>query len=764
MALPVLSLLIVLVVALVAGRAAERLGYPPVLGELLAGILVGPPILGLIQSNEALTVIAELGIVLMMLYVGMEIDPAELRKASRGGLLAAIGGFATPFFLAYLLVVQLGGTTVEGLFVGMAAGVTSLLTKSRILVDLHLLDTRVAHVMMAGALVADTLSLVIFAGIIGSVDPSQPGGPLGLLWVAAKVLLFFGAAWAVGRFVFPRIGALVQRMGEEVSFTALLILSLAFAEAAHLAGLHAVLGAFLAGLFLREKTVGRTLTHNTITWVRRAALGFLAPVFFVTAGFEVGLDVIWNRPVLFFSVIAVATIGKIAGTALFYLPTGNGWREGLVIGGGMNGRGAVEIVIAQIGLSMGIIDADTFSVLVLMAILTTALVPFFLKYGTDWLRARGELVRSHEGRVGAVIIGAGPANRELGLLLKQSMPVTLIDTSADNCEAAREAGLEAVQGSALDDLVLSRAGASNVQYLLAHSGNREVDALAARQARSLFAIPTVHIVHDGRNKSAHDEVLGHTQGQTAFGPTVRLEDWDFLVSRGQTALVPFRVDQDETMMEFLASSDHRERILPLAVQRAGAYFPTSSATNLQPGDTLFLLEARTEPMAGDPVRRLIDEATVLDVDASAALADVAHTVAEVMSRRLDTAIEDLEARFADPELWRSTIVAPGVAIPHIRLAEGADIEMILVRARDGVVVADADTSAEANANAQPLKACFVIVTPDGRRGEHLRLLAGIVRVVARDSFMSDWMDASGAEALRRAILLDDEQEETEVEP
>jgi Kef-type K+ transport system membrane component KefB len=91
MPLPILSLLIVLVVALVAGRAAERLGYPPVLGELLAGILVGPPILGLLHSDPALNVIAELGIILMMLYVGMEIDPVELRKASRGGLLAAIG-------------------------------------------------------------------------------------------------------------------------------------------------------------------------------------------------------------------------------------------------------------------------------------------------------------------------------------------------------------------------------------------------------------------------------------------------------------------------------------------------------------------------------------------------------------------------------------------------------------------------------------------------------------------------------------------------
>ena len=750
MPLPILSLLIVLVVALVAGRAAERLGYPPVLGELLAGILVGPPILGLLHSDPALNVIAELGIILMMLYVGMEIDPVELRKASRGGLLAAIGGFATPFVLTYLLVVQLGGTTIEGLFVGMAAGVTSLLTKSRILVDLHLLDTRVAHVMMAGALVADTLSLVIFAGIIGSVDPSQPGGLPGLIWVAAKVVLFFGGAWTLGRFVFPRIGALVQRLGDEVSFTALLIVTLVFAEAAHLAGLHAVLGAFLAGLFLREKAVGRTLTQNTITWVRRAALGFLAPVFFVTAGFEVGLDVIWNRPLLFFSVIGVATVGKIVGTALFYLPTGNGWREGLVIGGGMNGRGAVEIVVAQIGLSMGIIDTDTFSVLVLMAIVTTAFVPVFLKVGTAWLRSRGELVRSHDGRVGAVIIGAGAANRALGKLLAQSMPVTLVDTSADNCEAARQDGLEAVHGSALDDLVLSRAGASNAEYLLAHSGNREVDALAARQARSLFFVPTVHIVHDGRNKAAHDEALEHTRGQTAFGSTARLDDWDFLVSRNQTALVPFPIDREETVADFLASNEHRERILPLAIRRDGEFVPSSAQATIQAGDMLYLLEARIDPTADDPLHRLVDDATVLDIERPASLQELAHSIADVLSRRLGMEASELEARFSEPDLWRSTVVTAGVAIPHIRLGEGADIEMILVRARNGAVI---------DAAGETLNACFVLATPDTRRAEHLRVLAGIVRIVGRDAFMSDWLEASGPEALRRILMRGVESEQ-----
>ncbi|MEX2473285.1 MAG: cation:proton antiporter [Gemmatimonadota bacterium] len=136
---------------------------------MLIGILLGPPILGLLTGDPALAVLAEVGILLMMLYVGMEIEPKELGKASWGGFLAAIGGFITPFVMAYFVVLHFGGTPLGGVFVGIAAGVTSLTTKSRILVDLRLLDTRIASVMMSGALIADTLSLVVFSG--GEADP-----------------------------------------------------------------------------------------------------------------------------------------------------------------------------------------------------------------------------------------------------------------------------------------------------------------------------------------------------------------------------------------------------------------------------------------------------------------------------------------------------------------------------------------------------------------------------------------------------------------
>ena len=388
-----LNLLLILLSAWVAGALVSRIGYPAIFGELMVGIILGPPLLGWLHGSEALAVLAEIGVLLMMLYIGMEIDPQELFKASWGGFLAAIGGFIVPFALSYVVVTLLfGGTTMAGLFVGIAAGVTSLATKSRILSDLNLLDTRIAHVMMAGALVADSLSLVVFAAIISIVDIGTLEASR-IAIVGIEVTVFFAITIFTGLKVFPILWKFLARWGlanRTFHATFLLLITIFFAEMAELAGLHAILGAFLAGLFIREGVgVERRLAHELTELVRDVSIGFLAPIFFVTAGFHVGLDVFFTSLPLLISVVVVATIGKIVGTAVFYLWSGNGWREGITIGAGMNGRGAVEIIIAEIALQAGIISQEIFSVLVFMAIFTTATVPIFLKWGTEWLRGRG---------------------------------------------------------------------------------------------------------------------------------------------------------------------------------------------------------------------------------------------------------------------------------------------------------------------------------------------------------------------------------------
>ena len=588
MDLPLLDLFLILLAAFLGGRLAVRLGYPSVLGELAAGIVLGPPLLGLLAGGEAIAVLAEVGVLLMMLFIGMEIDPSELGKASIGGILAALGGFVVPFALGFWVILAAGGTVMAAVFVGMAMGVTSLATKSRILVDLRILDTRIAHVMMAGALVADTLSLLIFAGIT-SVVAAGSLNVASVAWIAVKVVAFFAVAWLAGTRLLPPAWRWLQRRGMDraAAVPLVLLVALAFAEGAHLAGLHGILGTFVAGLALREAIGERRLSHDLTGLVRDVSLGFLAPVFFVTAGFEVTFAVFRDAPGLLAAVIVLATLGKVVGTALAYLPTGNGWREGVVLGAGMNGRGAVEIIIAGIGLQAGIIDRTTFSMLVLMAIATTATVPLLLTWGVRWLTDRGELVRS-SGRDGTLVVGAGPLARALARRLQERGPVTLVDRNAEHVEAARAEGMTVHLGDALDGDVLASAGIEDASTVVALTPNAEVNVLVVQRARERWLVEDLYALLPGERDGGLFAVLEGMGGRVLFARPADPAAWDARIRGGGAREVTVEVGDGPNAATDLARRLTAGAWLPLALVRGEAVRPFSD--DLEEGDRVIVLE------------------------------------------------------------------------------------------------------------------------------------------------------------------------------
>ena len=253
MSLDVLNLTLVLAAALAGGWVAKRFGYPAILGELGAGILLGPPLLGLLEADDALAVIGKLGVVLLMLYIGLHLDPRDIGGATKAGALAAVGGFVVPAGLGFGLMMLVNGDPLASTFVAVAMGVTSLATKSRILVDLGILNTRIAHVLMAGALFSDVAALIIFAAILGlaATGALAVGG---VALTAFKAAVFLGGAWIIGRTLFPIVGRWLtdRRADGQLIFSFTVLAGLAFAAAADLAGLHAILGAFIAGVVHRS--------------------------------------------------------------------------------------------------------------------------------------------------------------------------------------------------------------------------------------------------------------------------------------------------------------------------------------------------------------------------------------------------------------------------------------------------------------------------------------------------------------------------------
>ncbi len=747
----VLNLLLVLVIAWLAGQLATRIGYPSVLGELLAGIIVGPPLLGLLESNAALDVLAEVGVLLMMIYIGMEIDPRELVRASKGGFLAAIGGFVTPFVLCYLAIVMTGGSVMAAVFVGIAAGVTSLATKSRILVDLQLLDTRIAHVMMAGALIADTLSLILFAAVIG-IGETNAFRASDLAIVAVKAVVFFAVATLIGLKGLPLLGQLMHRIKSferTAYFMTVLIVGFLFAEMAELAGMHGILGAFLAGLFLREGVLGRSLSKELMGLVRDASIGFLAPIFFITAGFAVSLDVFSTELGLLVLVVGLATVGKIVGTALFYLPTGHGWREGITIGAGMNGRGAVEIIVAQIGLSAGLISQEIFSILVFMAIFTTATVPLFLKWGVTWLRNRGELVRSEEERSGVVIIGAGPVARSLAGLLARSQPVVLIDNNKEHCAFARSEGLEAIEGSALDEQVLSRARASQARYFLALTSNTEVNALSSQMARTVFYIPDVYICNQTPGEG-HEVLLSHVKGSTLFGREIELDDWEYRIGHDRVGNELVRneklpVEESQRGTVFLDRLPETSKRLPVAVERNDMIVPFHSEIVLEEGDQVYLFE-QVDALPVHQLDRfdyLVEACPVLDLEKEVTREAFFDMAASILAPRMGLDQADVKKRFLDRERVRPSVLLPGLAIPHIIVPGEGQFELLVARCREGIVFEE---------DPGGVHMLFVIAGTEDERTVHLRALSAIAQILQHEDFELEWMKAPDSEALRTLIL------------
>lgn len=525
----ILNISAVLLAAYFGGLAIRKIGYPAILGELLIGILFGPAILGWLEYTESIKVLAEIGIVLLMVYIGMEIDFRDLKKASWPGLLAAFGGFFVPFFLGYFAIIWSGGTPISGLFVAIAIGVTSLATKSRILIDLKLLNTRIAYVLMAGALISDTLALVIFSGITNFAETSVVN-IRELLIIGSKILLFFGVTISIGVFVLPRLGKYISRSGLKNStayFTLILIVAFGYSELAELAGMHSILGAFMAGLFIKDNLFPKNISKELNKAFYDVSIGFMAPIFFVSAGFFVDVTVFQTDLDLLILITVLAIVGKIVGTALFYLPSKNGWREGITIGTGMNGRGAVEIIIAEIGLEMGIIDKTIFSILVFMAIFTTLTVPVFLSWTTKWLRKHGELVYMDE-RKGILLLGVNRLSLIIAKYFKDQAPVTLVDNNREMAEMAEKSGFKSIYGNALSEEVWEDLKPDNQSTFIGLTTNEEVNLSAAKIAGGSFLIPEVSVA------VSSEKPVDQESGIKYFSsPAVLNDEWLHLIHTDQ---------------------------------------------------------------------------------------------------------------------------------------------------------------------------------------------------------------------------------------
>ncbi len=408
--------IVIILLAAKMSSLVERLGQPPVLGELMAGVILGNvALLGLtvfepIKTNELIRFLSELGVVILLFQVGLESDLNEMRRVGVRAFLVACVGVIVPFVLGAVLV---GPWLLPGLssnayiFLGATLTATSVGITARVFRDLGKLQTSEAQIVLGAAVIDDVLGLIILA-VVSAIVKEGSVNVGAVTWITAKAVLFLAGAIVLGRLIAPRLSRLSSLIhtGVGMKFTLAISIGLTLAFLADYIGLAPIVGAFAAGLILdpvhfkffenphiiaeiekhlaTEFPTTRTRLHDIIEshadrhveTLLEPVGHFLVPIFFVLTGMDVKLETLFDLPILTVAlgITGVAFIGKIV-SGLVAGPV-----KKTIVGVGMIPRGEVGLIFAATGKAIGVVDDQVFSVIVIMVILSTLLTPPLLTY------------------------------------------------------------------------------------------------------------------------------------------------------------------------------------------------------------------------------------------------------------------------------------------------------------------------------------------------------------------------------------------------
>ncbi len=383
-----LHLLLILISARLFGEILARLGAPSVVGELLAGVVIGPSLFGWVEMNEVTRLLAEVGVILLLFEVGLESDSARLLRAGKSSILVAVTGFILPFLLGFALAYGMfGQELLTALFIGGTLTATSIGITLRVLNDLQLQHTHEAQVVLGAAVLDDVLGVLLLAllydfaisGNIGLANAARVGLFIALFFILAPVM-----AKLMSRLLLRvENHTLAPGLIPTMVFSILLL----FAWLAHAIGAPELLGGFAAGIALSRRfflPFGLAIRSDAAFAMRiersmKPIVHLFTPIFFVSVGLTLELHAIdWSSALIWalsLGLLLAAVIGKLAGPMLLGLEL----RQKLLIGVSMVPRGEVGLIFAELGRSSGLLQSDQHAALIIVIAITTLMAPFAMK-------------------------------------------------------------------------------------------------------------------------------------------------------------------------------------------------------------------------------------------------------------------------------------------------------------------------------------------------------------------------------------------------
>lgn len=477
----VIQVAILLLVARTMGEIAQRLNQPSVVGEILAGIILGPSLIAgffpgvgewiipqTATQGYLLEVVSLIGAMFLLLITGLETDIRLIKRHARTAMGVSGGGiivtFATGFVLGQnlpdFLLADTGERLVFSLFVATALSISAIPVIAKVLMDLNLMRRDVGQTIIAAGMSDDTIGWILLS-IVAGIASGESVTAGSVLQIVGSVLAFMLVSFTVGRWMVKKLLAYVQDQVKSADrlLTLVVVLTFLWGAITQALNLEAVLGAFVMGILFGMMPRLPDEVHHKLESI---ALGIFAPIFFAVAGLKVNVINLFEPRLLIITgiVILIATVGKIVGTYMGarFIGKKDHWTS-LSFGAGLNARGAMEIIIATIGLRLGILSQDMFSIIVVMAMATSLMAPSALK----WVLSKVEMGAEEEERLKKEEMEAGSIVAGIHRVL---LPVRRRETAPDKRST-----------QSLESQILARLGQQNdlsvTLMTVAQKGNKQ---------------------------------------------------------------------------------------------------------------------------------------------------------------------------------------------------------------------------------------------------------------------------------------------------
>jgi len=377
---------IIIFAAKASGYLSTRLGQPAVLGELLAGLILGPTVIDLLHLpflssqhiGDIILELAELGVIFLMFTAGLEVDLEGMLKSGRVAVLAGSLGVFAPILIGAGVAVLFNYPMPTSIFIGIALSATSVSISAQTLLELGVLRSREGLALLGSAVIDDVLAILILSIFLAVTSEGGAGvSSVGLVFV--RMIVFFIVAAFLGARLIPRLAHWIEELPISEGVMAFVIITtLLYAWSAQVIGeIAAVTGAFLAGLFFARTSVRRTIERG----VHTLTYAFVVPIFLISIGLKADARALGGEGLVFtIAMILIVFVSKVLGCGLGARLGGFNTGEAMRVGIGMISRGEVGLIVATIGLSENLIGQNVYSSMVVMVLATTLVTPIFLRW------------------------------------------------------------------------------------------------------------------------------------------------------------------------------------------------------------------------------------------------------------------------------------------------------------------------------------------------------------------------------------------------